>query len=139
MLFMLGAVQFDVAPTNIHVFDMTSGQDWAEKPLVGAAPDFEATGAQSRLTKMSGRLITDILGTGGLGALEQMAASSSPYMLMRGDGTVLGWQVIHTVIEKHSILNPQGLGRIIEFDIAMSSTPNGPGADALLSLLQGLF
>jgi uncharacterized protein len=139
MLFMLGSVQFDVAPTNIHALESTAGQDWAEKPLVGASPDFEATGPQPNITKMSGRLITDFFGAGGLDALKQMARSSSPFMLIRGDGTVLGWQVIHTVVERHTYLNPSGVGRIVEFDIALSSTPNGPTADALLTLLQGLF
>lgn len=136
---MLGPVQFDVAPTNLHEMDQITGQDWAEKPLLGTAPDFEATGAQPVITKVSGRLITDILGAGDLTTLKQMAQSSSPYMMVRGDGAVLGWQVIHFVHERHSYLNYQGVGRIIEFDIALSSTPNGPTADSLLSLLQGLF
>jgi phage protein U len=139
MLYMLGPVVFDVAPTNIDRIALVSGQDWAEKPVLGGPPDFEATGAAPTKTKMSGRLFPNFSGGGSLDVLVGMSQGSSPFMLMRGDGLVLGWQIIRNVLQRHSFLLPSGVGRVIDFDLEIDSTPNGPGADALLSLLQGLF
>ena len=139
VLYMLGGVLFEVLPTNLHGFDGTAGHHWAEKPLVGAAPNFEAMGEEPDIVHLAGRILPEKFGRGGLDILRAMARAPIPNLLMRGDGEVLGWYVIHNFRERHTLLGRQGMGRVIEFEIDLRSTPSGPGADALLSVLQGLF
>lgn len=139
MLYCLDGVTFDAQPTNVHEVDRTSGQDWAEKPLMGAAPRFEATGTAPSLIRMQGKIFPQMFGSGALGLLQTMAESSSPHMLIRGDGAVLGWYAVRFFRERHSYLAPDGLGRVIEFDLDLVSTPIGPSAGALQSVLTSLF
>jgi len=139
MLYMLGSVIFQVQPTNVEAVDRTSGFDWAEKPLIGAAPDFEATGASPNITRLRGKIWPEMFGVGSFPALQAMASASTPFMLIRGDGQVFGWQVIRLLRERHGYLGRTGQGREIEFEIDLVSTPAGPGAAALMSLLQGLI
>ena len=139
MLYCLDGVTFDAQPTNLHEVDRTSGQDWAEKPLLGAAPRFEATGTAAALIRMQGRIFPRMFGAGGLAGLQAMAQSSAPHMLIRGDGAVIGWHAVRFFRERHSYLDGDGLGRVIEFDIDLVATPNGPGAGAMQSMLLSLF
>ena|SRR5208337_3674433 len=139
MLYMLGGVVFDVIPTNLHAFDGTAGHHWAEKPLVGAAPNFEAMGEEPDIVRLIGRILPQKFGSGGLDTLKEMARAPVPNLLVRGDGEVLGWHVIHAFHERHSYLDGTGMGRVIEFEIDLRSTPNAPGAESLLRMLQGLF
>ncbi len=139
MLYCLDGVTFDATPTNLHEVDRTSGQDWAEKPLVGATPRFEATGAAASLIRMQGRIFPHMFGAGALSSLKSMAESASPHMLIRGDGAVLGWYAIRAFRERHSYLDGSGVGRVIEFDLDLVSTPHAPSAGALQSFLTSLF
>jgi phage protein U len=139
MLYSLDGVTFEAQPTNVHEVDRTSGQAWAEKPLVGAPPRFEATGTAARLIRMQGRLFPRMFGPGALTSLESMAESYYPHMLIRGDGLVLGWFAVRFFRERHSYLDREGVGRVIEFDIDLISVPTAPGAAALQSVLASLF
>jgi len=139
MLYMLGGVTFEVAPTNLDQAQRTRGFDWAAKPIVGAAKPREAMGAADATVALRGKLFPQMWGVGGLEALAAMAEAGAPQMLIRGDGQVLGWQCIEHIHETHSYLDPQGQGRVIEFDMAMVASPDGPGAAAMISLLEGLF
>ncbi len=139
MLYILDGVVFDVLPTNVHEVDSTAGHEWAQKPLVGAMPRAEAMGPAPREVKLVGRFLPHKFGAGGLGALKAMAESGSPHMLIRGDGAVLGWHAIRHFRERHTYLDATGLGRVVEFDLDLVSTPDAPSAGAMMSLLQGLF
>ena len=139
MLYILDGVTFDAQPTNLDKVDRTLGQDWAEKPLIGAAPRFEATGTAPSIVRLQGKIFPRMFGAGALTALESMAQTAAPHMLIRGDGTVLGWHAIKLFREGHSYLDPTGLGRVIEFDIDLVSTPNAPSAAGVSAALQTLF
>jgi phage protein U len=80
-----------------------------------------------------------MFGPGALTSLQSMAESAYPHMLIRGDGAVLGWYAIRFFRERHSYLDREGVGRVIEFDLDLISTPIAPAASALQSVLASLF
>ena len=138
-LYMLGGVVFDVQPTNLDAVHRERGQDWAAKSVVGAQKPREAMGVADAPVTLFGKLFPHRFGMGGLEDLAAMAESSSPQMLIRGDGTALGWHCIERVKEKHSYLDAEGVGRVIDFEITLTRSPTGAGAASMMALLQGLF
>lgn len=139
MLYMLGPVAFELLPINVHEASREYGHDHAAKDVIGAMKPLEAMGPSTSTVNLSGKLITHRFGAGDWDALESMAGSGAPQMLLRGDGRALGWHVIEKVKEKHTYLDPRGVGRIVEFDIELKQAPNGPSAGALLASLMSLF
>jgi phage protein U len=139
MLYMLGDVVFELQPTNLDTVNRERGQDWAAKAIVGAQKPREAMGVADAAVTLFGKLFPHRYGLGGLEALAAMAEGTAPQMLIRGDGTVLGWHCIERVKEKHTYLDNEGVGRVIDIEITLTQSPDGPGAGAMMSLLQGLF
>lgn len=139
MLAMLGGVVFDVQPTNLDAINRENGQDWAPKAIVGAEKPREAMGVADAKTTLAGKLIPQLFGMGGLADLVAMAESYAPQMLIGGDGTIYGWHCVERVTQKHTYLDRNGVGKIIEFDVTLVRSPNGAGASAMMTLLQGLF
>ena len=139
MLYMLGDVVFELQPTNLDTVNRERGQDWAAKAIVGAQKPREAMGVADAAVTLFGKLFPHRYGLGGLEALAAMAEGTAPQMLIRGDGTVLGWHCTERVKEKHSYLDNEGVGRVIDIEITLTQSPTGPGAGAMMSLLQGLF
>jgi phage protein U len=139
MLYMLGDVVFELQPTNLDTVNRERGQDWAAKAIVGAQKPREAMGVADAPVTLFGKLFPHRYGLGGLEALAAMAEGTAPQMLIRGDGTVLGWHCTERVKEKHSYLDNEGVGRVIDIEITLTQSPTGPGAGAMMSLLQGLF
>lgn len=139
MLYMLGGVVFELTPTNLDGVTRERGQDWAAKAIVGGQKPREAMGKADAPVTLSGKLFPHRYGMGGLEALADMAEGTAPQMLIRGDGTVLGWYCVERVKEKHSYLDADGVGRVIDFDVTLTQSPTGPGAGAMMTMLQGLF
>ena len=138
MLYQLGSVTFSVAPINIDAADLTMGSDFAAHEVIGAPKPRESTGQADTRLRLSGKLFPERFSIGAWPSLQAMATSGTPQMLIRGDGTVMGWQLIEKVTEKHSFLGVNGVGRQIEFDIEMVQSPDGASAGAMLNLLGDL-
>ena len=139
MLYMLGGVVFELVPTNLDAATRERGQDWAAKAIVGAQKPREAMGVADAPVTLSGKLFPHRYGMGDLETLADMAQGTAPQMLIRGDGTVLGWHCVERVKEKHAYLDAEGVGRVIDFDVTLTQSPTDAGAGAMMSLLQGLF
>jgi phage protein U len=139
MLYMLGGVVFELVPTNLDAATRERGQDWAAKAIVGAQKPREAMGVADAPVTLSGKLFPHRYGMVDLESLADMAQGTAPQMLIRGDGTVLGWHCVERVKEKHACLDAEGVGRVIDFDVTLTQSPTGAGAGAMMSLLQGLF
>jgi phage protein U len=91
MLYQLGAVQFEVAPVNIHEVSREVGADFAAKDIVGSPRPREFVGEADEKITLSGKLFpAHFRGLGGLAGLESMARGGQPQMLVRGDGSVFG-------------------------------------------------
>lgn len=138
MLYQLGSISFEVQPVNLHDVERDVGADYAVHPVIGAAMPREFTGAADAHMRLSGKLFPQRFGWGNYLALEAMATDGAPQMLIRGDGAVLGWMNILRVWERHSFLDPTGVGRIVEFDIEMVRSPSAASAGSMLSLLGNL-
>lgn len=138
-LAMLGSVVFEVQPTNLESIHGEVGHDWAVKHVVGGMKPREAMGEADAKTTLIGKLFPQMFGAGGLDALKSMAESGSPQMYIGGAGAVMGWQCIEKVTEKHSYLDPNGQGRVIEFEVVMVASTSGASSGAMMDLLGGLF
>ena len=140
MLYMIGPLQFEVAPLNVHEISHDLGADFAAKDVIGAQRSREFSGVSDEQIRFAGRLFPQRLG--GLGELEtlkQMSISGEPYLLMRGDGLVMGWFLIEKLSYRSSHLDAQGVGRMIEFDLSLIASSQSASAQAALSILMGLF
>lgn len=140
MLYQLGLLTIDVTPFNAHAVDRSSSADYAAKDVVGTMRPREFTGEGEEQVSLKGRLFPEKFGgLGGLSALDMMRKSGQPQLLMRGDGSLLGWFVIESVNESSTMLDAQGVGKVIEVTIDLARTP-GPGpAGGYLSLIGRLM
>ena len=139
MLYILGGVVFDVQPTNVDKVKRERGHDWVEKHIVGAEKPRESVGVSDQPLTLSGRLLPHVFGPGALDELGLMAQGSSPQMLIRGDGAVMGWHYVTKLTETHDYLDREGVGRVIEFSLDLVHAPEGASADAMMNLLGSLF
>lgn len=140
MLLNVGGVSFEVVAPNIHAFEATSDADVIEKSVAGGAKPLEFVGIGTKELKVSGRLFPKK--TGGLSSLSTLAllqASGVSQVVMRGDGTPLGWFVITRLEEKHSYLSADGVGQVIDFQIGLKRDPEGPSAVDFFSRMGGFF
>ncbi|OCC05276.1 hypothetical protein BA190_10255 [Labrys sp. WJW] len=139
MLYQLGGTQFDVVPFNTHETDHEMGGDFAAKDLIGTMRDREFVGPSDEKLTFSCRIFPAKFG--GLEELEGLqvaAVSGEPQILVRGDGTNLGWWVIDKVGDKATFLDIKGVGRVIEVQIAITRVPV-PGKTTILGALLRLF
>lgn len=140
VLYMLGGIQFNVFPVNISEVEVETGADYAAKDIVGAMRTREFTGVADNKVKFSGTLFPHKFGgMSGLAALQAMAAAGQPQMLIRGDGAVFGWFVIEKVVDKHAFIDVVGVGRMIEFEIELVSSPIRGSVGSMIGTLISLF
>lgn len=140
ILYQLGAFTFDVFPVNVHEVERQMGADYAAKDIVGAMRPREFTGEADDRVKLSGRLFPQRLGgSAGIGALQALARTGEPQLLIRGDGEVLGWYLIEQVTDKHTFLDVAGVGRMIELEAALVKTPMRASAAGMIATIASLF
>ncbi len=115
MLFQLGGVTFDTYPLNADETNETFGDDFAVKPVVGAQQPREFMGPADHNFTLSGELQPYFLarngqdsGMGDLAALKAMADGGEPQILVRGDGTNMGWWLIEKGSLKSDPAQPAG-------------------------------
>ena len=116
-----GAVQFEVAPVNVHQVDQTRGFDFAEKAVLGRRPRLEGVGQAAEELAFQGKLFPKRIG--GLDefqALHKLRSAGKSVHLMRGDGTPLGWFVIRSIREGSTFLAKDGIGQVIDFDLQLA-------------------
>lgn len=138
MLYQLGFISFQVYPVNAEGVTLRMGSDFAAHDVIGGQKPRESVGQGDTHIQLFGKMFPHKFGMGGWPALQAMAVSGVPQMLIRGDGTVMGWMLIEELRERHSYLDASGVGRIIDFDIAMVQSPTGASASAMISLLGNL-
>lgn len=140
MLYQLGLLTLDVVPFNTHEVDRVAGADHAAKDVVGTMRPREFMGEGEETVTLKGRLFPEKFGgLGGLSALDMMRKSGQPQLLIRGDGSVLGWFVIEQVSEASTALDGQGIGKVIEVSIQLARTPGPGNAGGYLSVIGRLM
>jgi phage protein U len=139
MLYALGPLDFEVAPFNTHEVERANSADFAAKDLVGRRKGHEFVGAGDERITMRGKLFPHKLGgLGALGILNALCDSGTPQMLMRGDGTPLGWFLVERVRESSSHLDGRGVGKMIEFEVELLRD-DAPSAASYIADLFSLF
>ncbi|MGV1352778.1 phage tail protein [Klebsiella pneumoniae] len=139
MLCQLGALQFTVAPFNMHEYDHEAGATFAAHEVIGRMPSLEFVGEAPETWSIRGRLFPQRFGgLDELAVLHAMRRGGSAQFLMRGDGIPMGWVVVERVQEKASYLGSDGVGRVIEFEIQVKRA-DGPSADGIFNALRAIF
>ena len=139
MLMTLGPIRFEVYPFNATEYDHGHETSFVEKPVLGARPPLEWVGEGAE--SWSIRAIMFPHRFGGLGDLKklyQARAAGRPLYLMRGDGAQMGWVVIERVSERSSYLDAEGIGRVIDVDIAVRRAAK-PSNGSFFSVFSGMF
>ncbi len=139
MLYIVGGVVIEVVGFNVTESDASFEASFAEKAVVGRRPVLEAVGEGPETLSLSGRLFPRKFG--GLTEVEALQAQRQAQQavhVLRGDGVPLGFFVITAMTAKHTKLDQQGVGQIVDFDIKLKrSDPPAPGD--IGSFLSDLF
>lgn len=138
MLAMLGVVTFEIYPFNTHQHSFDAATSFAEKSVVGRRPPLEYVGEGNDTRRVSCRLFPKKLGgLSSLSALHGQRQSGVALPFVRGDGVTLGWYVIEQITEQSTYLAGDGVGQVVEVEIAIKRS-DPPGAGALYSILADL-
>jgi len=124
LLYQWGLLQFQVHPLNIHEMDHETDTDWAKKEIAGAAIYREWVGENDETLYFRGRIFPYRIG--GMGPLEIFEATRRAgvaNMMLRGDGTVLGWYVCEKLVRAHTFLGAEGIGQQIAFEAIFARVP----------------
>ncbi len=123
----------------MHEFSRKADADFAKKDILGRAPVYEAIGPGEDVRTIRGRLFPFKLGgRGALALADAIRLSQAPQMVVRGDGTVLGWFIITSINEREENLAANGVGQLIGVDIEIKRADAPTAAyyfAALFSLL----
>jgi phage protein U len=139
MLMTLGPIRFEVYPFNATEYDHGHESSFVEKPVLGARPPLEWVGEGAENWSIKARIFPHRFGgLGDLKKLYQARAAGRPLYLMRGDGAQMGWVVIERVSERSSHLDAEGIGRVIDVDIAVRRAAK-PSNGSFFSLFSGMF
>ena len=139
MLMTLGPIRFEVYPFNATEYDHGHETSFVEKPVLGARPPLEWVGEGPENWSIKARIFPHRFGgLGDLKKLYQARAAGRPLYLMRGDGAQMGWVVIDKVSERSSYLDAEGIGRVIDVDIAVRRSAK-PSNGSFFSLFSGMF
>ena len=139
MLMSLGPITFEVYPFNTTEYDHGHESGFVEKPVLGARPPLEWVGEGAESWSIKARIFPHRFGgLDDLKKLYQARAVGRPLYLMRGDGAQMGWVVIEKVAERSSYLDAEGIGRVIDVDIAVRRSAK-PSNGIFFSLFSGMF
>ena len=73
-----------------------------------------------------------------LDVLDNMRRLGQSHILIRGDGWHFGWFIIETLQRGHSLIAPDGVGQMIEFDAAFQRVPiPNDGSEIMGQMWQG--
>lgn len=135
MLYQWGVLQFEVMPLNLHEADHETATDWAHKEIAGAAIYREWVGENDETLTVRGRLFPyRIGGMSNIELFEAQRRGGIANMLIRGDGSVLGWFVCEKLVRAHTYLSSQGVGQQISFEAVLVRVPVPSNATYLSAL-----
>ena len=142
MLYQIGTVQFTLDGLQPHEIEREAGADFAEKDVIGALKPAEPVGEGDDVIKLTCLLYTGFqqqrAGLYTLNALDEMRLAQVPQIMVRGDGTSLGWRRITNISEKGRKLDISGRPKVIAYEITLKKTPM-PGVGARLAFLYNLL
>ncbi|RWM29394.1 phage tail protein [Mesorhizobium sp.] len=134
-LMSLGPVVFDLV-ANLTQHENKAASAFAKHEVIGTSPIYESTGDDESPFTLKGVIHpAHFGGMGTLATLEAARQAAVPLPLMRGDFTPLGWVLIQNVTQTNDYLDPQGIGREIEFTVELLRV-GSPGVGMASSILR---
>ncbi|UYO50345.1 phage tail protein [Rhodopseudomonas palustris] len=133
-----GPVTFSIYPLNPQSTERSTEASYVEKPVVGRRPPLEFMGDGAEDLTISAVLFPmKFGGLSSLSVLDAMRTSGIPHLLVRGDGTPLGWFCVIGAREKATYLDQSGVGQKIDIDLHLkrADAPNAAGYIAALMTL----
>ena len=122
-LYQWGLVQFQLI-LNVSDVEHETETAWAIKEIAGAANYREWVGENDETLHLRGLLFPYRIG--GMTQIEVLEGSRRAgivNMMLRGDGTVLGWFVCENLHREHSWLSSEGVGQQISFEARFVRVP----------------
>jgi len=118
MMMSLGWFVFQLRTAPYQELQRNAAQSWASNDRIGKRPVYQYTGPGEETITLSGALLPEI--SGGqmhLNQLRSMAKTGKAWILISGDGSMLGTWFIEAVEETQSIFFKDGTPRKIEFTL----------------------
>lgn len=143
MLMMIGPVKFTVQPFNMTDYTHSHGGSFVEKPVIGGRQPLEWMGQATETWTINAKLFPARFdGSSSLATLAAIRAAGLPQYMVRGDGSLMGWVVVEQIVERSSVLDSNGVGKIIDVAITLkrAQPPTPAGFIAAVSgFFAGLF
>lgn len=139
-LIILGPFRFSLATAAYDELSRTSGWEWAEQSVVGAAPVLQYTGPRVETISLRGRIIPGF--TGGVEQLAQMralAGMAKPLFLVDGLGRVHGNWVIESITDTGTKHFKDGYPRMVTFELGLKKYDDGTGVFGLVTKASNLL
>lgn len=141
MLYTIGPILIDVAPFNADDVSREDSVDFAAHDLLGRRKTREFMGAGDDTINIKGSFLPFTPGKNGLSALEVARgamAAGEPLYCLRGDGVVLGWRLITSISEGHTMIQGNGVGGVVTHEIKLVRE-DAPGPDAMAGAINSLL
>lgn len=114
----LGMFVFAIDTLAYHELQRRANWRHARSPRVGARDATQFVGPGDETISLSGTVYAEISdGRTNIDDLRDMAAKGDAYLLITGDGTVVGSFVIEGIDERHAAIREDGSPRAIDFGI----------------------
>lgn len=142
MLYQVGPVTISTFPFSIDAAERNTAADYAPKELIGRLRDREFVGEGDHGFVLKGKILPGRMMPGGLLMLDVLHGArlgGVPVFVMRGDFHALGWFVIESVKESHSMLDWTGVGQIIDHEITFTKVKGFGSNDAGYTLISSII
>lgn len=114
----LGMFVFQIPTLAFHELQRRTNWRHARNARVGARDATQFAGPGDETISLSGTVYDEICdGRANLDQLRDMAAKGDAYLLITGDGTVVGSFVIEGIDERHAAIKEDGTPRATDFGI----------------------
>ena len=138
-LYSFGPLAFEVYPVNITDVSKETEATAVDKQVIGIRPPLEFTGPGPQTISFSVKLFpAKFGGLSSISAAEAIMNSGVPMVMVRGDGSNMGWFLLTKVTERNSYLMGNGVGRVVEADMTFRRD-GAPSAGGFLGGLLSLF
>lgn len=120
ILMTLGWFPFSLKTAPYQQLKRQTQQRWASNQRVGEAPAYQHLGAGDDVITLSGTLVPELTGgPSNLDVLRSMMAGGKAWIMVSGEGVVMGRWFIENIDEDQSNFLSNGAARKIEFSLTL--------------------
>ncbi len=136
-LYRVGPLPLQVRPVNVHAVQFSGETEHARKPIFQGPTLIEHTGEGENTLKLSCWCWPRMFGgPDKLDAFDAARRKGLPMFVSRNGGrTPLGWFAVDGFERGHSKLSPDGLGQVIDIEIAAVETEAPSSANSIMQVM----